>query len=379
MVADRGIQQVAHPQLSADGDADVRGGAPDVEGDDVVEAGRLGRPDPTQQTSHRTGHHECHRLSCGAADRGHASGGLHDLDLVAEPEVLDHAVQLVQVTADRRSDEGIEGSGGEPLVLAVERDDPGGNGEIDAWGLFLDDLRDPLLVHRIQVRVEQTYCDGFHATVEQRPDLFTDLVLVQWDEHLTVGGCDALGDGHPVTSFDERAALPWEFLLEREVHRLLVSGDVEDIPEAFGGDEANPCPLAGERDVGGDGGAVDNLVDVRDSESSLLGHGEDAVDHGFSGVVRGGGHFLHGDDAVLVKVNVGEGAADVDSDTLHCCSLGAVGCGVFGGYRDVARCHGADGYCNTVAHDGGFSRVNSRLPHYGQMGKHSQQTVNTST
>src|SRR5699024_10556198 len=44
VVADLGVQQVSHAQFALVRDADVRGGAADVEGDDGVDAGRLAGP-----------------------------------------------------------------------------------------------------------------------------------------------------------------------------------------------------------------------------------------------------------------------------------------------------------------------------------------------
>ena len=68
VVADLGVQQVAHPQLAAGGDADVGGGAADIQGDDIVEAGLLAGPDAADQSAHGAGHQQGDRALAACVD-----------------------------------------------------------------------------------------------------------------------------------------------------------------------------------------------------------------------------------------------------------------------------------------------------------------------
>src|SRR5262249_48078683 len=74
-----------------------------------------------------------------------------------------------------------------------------------------------------------------------------------------------------------------------------------------------------EHDVRRDGRAVQEVVDVGETEAGLLAERADAVGAAASGVVGGGGDLVDGDPAgVLVDEDqVGERAADVDAEALH--------------------------------------------------------------
>ena len=84
--------------------------------------------------------------------------------------------------------------------------------------------------------MQQADRDGLDAGRLQRAHALAHLVLVERHEHLAVRRGHALLDREPVAALDERPRLPRQLLLEREVERLLVPGDVQDVAEALGRD-----------------------------------------------------------------------------------------------------------------------------------------------
>ena len=74
---------------------------------------------------------------------------------------------------------------------------------------------------------------GFHARGPQLADALAHLVLVERHEHVAVRHRHPLLHRQPVAALDERSRLPGQLLLEREVERLLVTGDVEDVAHAL--------------------------------------------------------------------------------------------------------------------------------------------------
>src|SRR5918912_252599 len=71
--------------------------------------------------------------------------------------------------------------------------------------------------------------DGLDAGVLQLPHLRACLLFVEWHEDAAVVR-DPLGHREPVAAPDDRVALPRQVLVVREVERLLVARDVEDVP-----------------------------------------------------------------------------------------------------------------------------------------------------
>ncbi len=171
----------------------------------------------------------------------------------------------------------------------------------------------------IQIGVQQADGDGLDTGRLQLAYALTDLVLVQGNQNVAVRCGDALLDGEPVTALDQRLCLPGQILLKGEVMRLLVPGDVQDVPETLGGDHPDLRTGVRQRGIRGDRGAVHQLVDLRKRDPGLFAELYDAVDHGLRRVVRGGGNLFHNGDALVVvrEIQVGECTADVYSDALH--------------------------------------------------------------
>ena len=310
---------MAHAQLAAGGDADVGRGAADVERDDVVEARHPARPDAADEARDRAGHEQVDGPLRRRLHRRHAARGLHQLHAVAEARLAHRVVEARHVARHLRPDVGVEGDGREALELAVQRQHLVRDREVGLRELLEQDLLHALLVRRVQVAVQEADRDGFDARGLELADALAHLVLVERDEHLAVRHRHALLHRQPVAALDERPRLPGQLLLEREVERLLVTGDVEDVAHALRRDHPDLGSRVGERDVRRDRRAVQEVVDLGEVDVRLLAQAADAVDDAAGRVVGGGGDLVDGDPARLLvdEGQVGERAADVDSDALH--------------------------------------------------------------
>ena len=167
--------------------------------------------------------------------------------------------------------------------------------------------------------MQQADRDRLDAGLLQRPHALAHLVVVELDQHVAVRDGDPLLHRQPVAALDERPRLPRQLLLEREVERLLVPGDVDDVAEAVRRDHPGLRAGMGEHDVGRDGRPVQEVVDVRERDAGLRAQRLDALDDAARRVVRGRRDLVDGDPALLLvdQDQVGERAADVDADALH--------------------------------------------------------------
>ena len=236
----------------------------------------------------------------------------------ADTERLELLPEASDVRRDLRPDVGVQADRREALVLAVLRDHLGRDGEERLGELLADDLRDPLLVRRVEEREEEADADGLDAGLLQRAHLLAGALLVERHEHRAVAG-DPLGHGEPVAAADDRIGLPREILVVREVERLLVPRDVEDVAVPLGGQHPDPRARVLDHDVRRDRRPVEHLVERGRVRARLLGELPDALDRPLRGVVGRRRQLVHADRARLVVDvdQVGERAADVDPDALH--------------------------------------------------------------
>jgi hypothetical protein len=167
--------------------------------------------------------------------------------------------------------------------------------------------------------VQKAHAHGVHACVLELAHPLTHLVFVERGEHLAVGGGHALPHREAMPPLGERPRLPGELLLEREVEGLLVTGDVDDVAEAFGGQHSDLGAGVGEDDVRGDGRPVQEVVDLGQRDAGLRAELLHALDDGAGQVVRGRGDLVDCNPSgfLVDEDEVGERAADIDADALH--------------------------------------------------------------
>ena len=319
VVADLRVEEMAHAHLATSSHTDVGRGAADVEGDDRVVASHLAGPDAADQSGHRTGHQQVDGAPRCRLNGRHAARGLHQLDAVLEARLLHGRGKALEVRRNLGANEGVEGDGREALVLAIERDYLAGDREECLGILLADDLANTLLVRVVEVRVQETDRDRLDASALEEEHLATHGVFVERRDDLAVGRGDALGHDAAMAALDQRTRLPRQVLLEREVERLLVARNVENVAEAFGRDHADLGALVGQRDVGSDRGAMQQVVDLGQLHAGLSAEACDAFDHAASRVVWRRRNLIDGDLAGLLvnEDEIGECTADVDSNALH--------------------------------------------------------------
>jgi len=236
--------------------------------------------------------------------------------------VAGRAQRLVEpgdVPRNLRPDVRVQADGREALELAVERQHLVRDRKERLRELLEHDLLDPPFVLGLEVRVEQADGDGLDSRVPQLAHALAHFVLVERDEDVAVRDGHALVDGQPVAALDERPRLPGQLLLEREVVRLLVPPDVEDVAEAVRRQHPDLCTRVGEDDVRRHGCPVQEVVHLGERDAGLRAEAADAFDHAAGRVIRRRRNLVDRDPAGLLvdEDQVGEGAADVDPDPLQ--------------------------------------------------------------
>ena len=177
--------------------------------------------------------------------------------------------------------------------------------------LALHDLLDHQLVRRIGERVDQANRDRLDVLGEQRVDDALGIGKIEraFDVALVV---DALIHHLAQVAFDQRLRLGPGEIVEAGHPQC---ADLQHVAEALGGDEPDTRSLVLQDRIGCDGRAVADFIDRAAGQSGLGKQFGQAVDDGARVVVDARRHLLGVDRAVRAENNdVGEGAADVDTD-----------------------------------------------------------------
>ena len=194
---------------------------------------------PPDDARHRPGHEEVHRTCDGGVRSRDAARRRHQVEVRPHVEPLELLAEPRHVAGHLRADVRVQAHGREALVLAVLRQHLRRDREERLGELLADDLGHARLVRGVDEREEEADRHRLDAGLLERPDLRASLLLVQRHEHGAVLD-DPLGHRQPVAPPHDRVALPRQILVVREVERLLVPRDVEDVPVALGGEHAPP-------------------------------------------------------------------------------------------------------------------------------------------
>ena len=174
---------------------------------------------------------------------------------VARPKPL---VQVVQILRDHRPDIGVDDRRARSLVLSHLRQDLAGQGEVQAGYSIRQHLRDPGLMVRVRVRVQQRD--------RHRPDPLLrqpvgDRLHVRHIERLQHLSLEAHTLAHlkaePPLHQGRRFAI-----VEVVQARRPDAAELQDVPEPGGGDERRPLALPLEDRIRRDGEAVSDLGHV---------------------------------------------------------------------------------------------------------------------
>ena len=172
---------------------------------------------------------------------------------------------------------------------------------------------DQLLVHRVEVGVDEANGDRFYPFVDQLPDRPRGIGLSQRSLD-PASGVDPLVDLDSQMALDQRRRLGPRQVVEP---RHPQGADLEDVAKALCRDQAGTGALQFEDGVRGDRGAVQQLDDLGRPEGMLADQRGEPPDDRRRVIVDSRGNLLGQPLAVLTeKDDVGESAADVDADPI---------------------------------------------------------------
>ncbi len=241
-----------------------------------------------------------------------AAARLHHEQLRADARVGESALDPLQVALDHWTNHGVDHGRRGAQVLAELGRDLGGERDRDARQLLGEDRADALLVLRVDVRVEQADGDRLDLLAPKDRGRRAHGVVLERSQHLA-GRPEPFGDGHRAVARHERLRLLELRVVQGGPH---LAGDLEQVAEPLGRDEAATCDLALDDRVGRDRRRVDDEPDLRRGDAAVLEGAIHRLHEAFGGIGRRRQHLRDRDRARLLvdQRRVGEGAADVDRD-----------------------------------------------------------------
>ena len=232
-------------------EADVGGGAAHVEGERALntECRRdvRGGGDPGRRAGRRQRQRPCPRR----LHRHHAAGGVQQVQRGARGRKAEALVQLVYIRGGERHHGGVEHGRAGALVLAELGVDVARHAHVGEVPLQMRAQRP--LVLRVGVAVQQADGHALHALARQRRHELGDLVEGERRFDRPVG-TDALGhlESQPPRHGRRRLGRGPEVVEMQAAH----ARDLEHVPEATRGDQADDGAAALDDRVGDDGRAV---------------------------------------------------------------------------------------------------------------------------
>ena len=244
--------------------------------------------------------------------RNEATGRMHQRQRSREGAGRKLALKPLQVAPHQRLDIGIRRGGDEALVfpdlgndLARQR-----NGQLRAG--LADDAAGFLLMRGVAVAVEEADRDRLAAGGFQLAGGLAHRIRIERGDHIAIA-VDTLGHFEAVFPRDQRIGEGQEQVVDVVA---LLRPHLEDVAEAFGGDQAELGALALDHGIGDQCRAVDDVADIGQRDPGHLDEFAQPDQRRLGRIVRGGQALVQADGAFLriVKDEVGEGAADVEAD-----------------------------------------------------------------
>ena len=272
----------------------------------------------------------------GGGRRGHPARGEHDVEVAGDSQIVELALEVVEVARHERHDVDVAARGRGPLVLADLGHHLGRGGDGHAGSELRAELLERPLVDGIAIGVEQADGDGLGARVAEPGDGRPRAPVVEWHEDTTVRG-HALRHLEPQVAGDERRGR-----VDEDVVHVVAAfvPDLDGVAEARGGQESRPRALALDEGVGGQRRPVDDRPHLRGGAARVGEERHHALLDGLRGVLGCGQELadLDGPRGVVDPDEVGEGAADVDADARGLSGRACHGSGVYmaTNYRQAA-------------------------------------------
>ena len=234
------------------------------------------------------------------------------------PIDLQLGLEAADVARDLRPDVRVHARGHRSLVLADLRQDVCAQRHREARVEPLDDRADLLLVRRVDVRVDERDGQRLDPRADQVVHDLLDLRLVDRDDDVSarveaLDGLARVGEGRGRVGLDHDDPAG-------ERARRLGAGQVEDLAEPLGRDQADARSLRLEHGVRRDGGAVENVLQLADLDAGLVADPADAGEDALGRVV-GRRRRLDAELGAAVALGheeeVGEGTPDIDPQPVR--------------------------------------------------------------
>ncbi len=294
--------------------AGLRRGAAHVERDHVGMAGGSAEERGGEAAAGGTALQHADREVARGLRRQQAAGGVHEAQLAAEAAGVQLALQLGDVAAHQRLHIGVGAGGVAALVLPQLRHHVGRDGDRDVGERRADDGRCLLLMRWIAVGVEEADGDRLDPFGYQALRHGAHLVGIERGQHVAVA-VDAFRHLQAMAARHQRVGELQEQVVDVVA---LLGAHLQDVAEAARGDQAQARAGALDQGVGDQGGAVDHVADVGERELGGVQQFGEALQRADRGVVRRGQALVEADFVALrvEQDEVGEGAADVETDTI---------------------------------------------------------------
>ncbi len=247
---------------------------------------------------------------------------LHDPHFGGDSVFTQPAFQAFKIARRRRPNIGVHRRGRKPLVFANDVHHLVRAANKSIRNHPLDDVARLHFVLVVKEREQEADHDRFQPALLEDLRRRLDLIECQWNFDLPGRRPQPLVHHQAVSPLDQRLRLPGHVELQRESMRPLVTGHMQNVAEAAGGDHADVGTLALDHHVGGDGRAVQHHVDVAQRDAGDLTDFDDAVHDADRLIRRRRGHLVHeylltGVGAGLFQDDVSERPSDVNADTYH--------------------------------------------------------------
>ena len=290
--------------------ADLGGGAAHVEGENAIEPAAAGDVAGEDGAAHRAGFHQADGKADCRPNVGDAAAREHDEERAAEARLAQAKLQIAQVARHDRLHVGVGAGGGEALVLAHLRRHLGRERDPEVRQRVLQDVADPSLVRRVDVGVQEADRGALDTLGGEPGGRGCDRRLVERQDRIA-RGVEPLGDGEtPLPGHQRHRLLHVDVVLLETALRAHLDG----IAETLGGDQRGARALALDHRVGGERGAVDDQRHLVRGDAARLHRLREALAHAFFGRVGCRQHLRREPLSPSLEHDIGEGAADIDSD-----------------------------------------------------------------
>ena len=304
--------------------AGVERGAADIHGDEVAVAGLSAEPGRPHHGARGSGQHGQRRVAHDDVGRGDAAARLEDIERAGDAAIRQPARQPGDIGPQHRRHIGGEHGGRGSRKLAKLAQDFARQHDVKIGKRGAQALPHPFLVHRVEEREQEAHGDALDPFLGDGGDGAVELRFVDPGDHRAVT-VDTARDPQAQAARHQGCG-PVLVDPVDQLGRAREPADFEYVPEIPVGDQGGPRALALDHRVGGDRGAVADPVEPFGGDARPVEEAFDGFHHGLGPVVvpieQLGDRHLSG--GILDQDDVGEGAADIDSDAV-------------GGFADPAR------------------------------------------